>query len=77
MECETHDSGTLPHWHTLALELPFLGGTPLGQRADVGGTIAHMNAAGVETSSGRGKWQGPVVKRVLDRMDRINEVVAN
>ena len=35
-----------------------------------------LNAAGVETSTGRGQWQGSSVKRVLDRMDRINDIAS-
>ena len=50
---------------------------PLESRGNLTALADAMNVAGIETSSGGGQWQRITVKRVLDRMDRINEVASN
>jgi len=50
---------------------------PSKARGNLKAIAKALNAEGVETSSGRGQWQGTSVKRVLDRIERINEVASN
>ncbi len=47
---------------------------PLEQRSSHAAIARTLNEAGVPTPSGRGRWQGITVKRVFDRIGKVQEV---